>query len=156
MSDLANSCENLNPEKLCAAIVDNPKAQVTRQLKCFNDEKNTCCYLCISRSRCIISCKYLGQTENYIQAAPKTETPSAPALEKAEEVQAPKIESIPVTFCFSCNTEMAWAKTKFTIDGWNGPKPEQAPDMVLPVTVYLCPKCGKIEFHADQKQNEVH
>jgi hypothetical protein len=155
LSDLANSCENLNIDKQCAAIVDNPKAQVTRQLKCLNDEKNTCCYLCISRSRCIISCKYLGQTENYTQAPP-AETLSAPAEENVEEVQAPQVENVPVTFCFSCNTEMAWAKTKFTIDGWNGPKPEQTPDKVLPLTVYLCPKCGKIEFHADQKQNEAY
>jgi hypothetical protein len=60
-----------------------------------------------------------------------------------------------VSFCFSCNTEMAWTKTQLTIDGWNGPKPTQATDNVLPVTICLCPKCGKIEFKADQQLCEV-
>ncbi len=155
MSNLANSCEYLNIDKLCTAFIDNQKAQANRQLKCANDEKNTCCYLCSYRPQCAISCKYLGQTENYTYSAPKTENPRAPEAEKNQEIEAPPAENLPVSFCFSCNTEMAWAKTRFNIEGWNGPKPAQATDKVLPVTVYLCPKCGKIEFHADQTRSEA-
>jgi hypothetical protein len=152
MSDLANSCEHLSIEKQCAAIIDNPKAQVTRELKCLNQEKTACCYLCTYRQKCVINCKYLGQTDNYSYANQKIETTNNPVTEeKTNEAEVQPIENVPVTFCFSCNTEMAWTKTRFAIEGWNGPKPLQVNDNVLPVTIYLCPKCGKIEFHANQK-----
>ncbi|MGD6933500.1 MAG: hypothetical protein ACQCN5_04765 [Candidatus Bathyarchaeia archaeon] len=151
MSDLANSCEYLNMDKTCTAFTDNHKAQASRQLKCQNDEKNVCCYLCAFRQQCAISCKYLGQTPTFSTLKPETET--APTIEKELEVEASKFETVPVAFCFSCNVEMAWAKTSFNIDGWRGPKPA-LPGKVLPVTVYLCPKCGKIEFRADITQNE--
>lgn len=149
MSDLANSCEYINIDKLCTTFIDNQKAQANRQLKCRNDEKTACCYLCTFRPQCAISCKYLGQTENYTYSAPKTENPSSPKPDIPKEAEAPQVESVPVSFCFSCNTEMAWTKTLFTVEGWNGPNPAQANGKVLPVTVYLCPKCGKIEFKAD-------
>lgn len=155
MSDLANSCEYLNIDKLCTAFIDNPKAQASRQLKCANDEKTTCCYLCNYRPQCTISCKYLGQTENYTYTAPKTQTQSAPEAEKNQETETPTAESVPVSFCFTCNAEMVWTKTRLTIEGWNGPKPAWVSEKNLPVTIYLCPKCGKIEFKADQNQTEV-
>jgi hypothetical protein len=153
LSDLANSCENLNIEKMCTAIIDNSKAQASRQLKCVNDEKNTCCYLCTFKPKCVISCKYLGQTENYTYSALKIETPVIPQTTESEEES--KTENLPVSFCFSCNSEMAWTKTNFTIEDWNGPKPVQANDKILPVTIYLCPKCGKIEFKVDQHLSEA-
>jgi hypothetical protein len=61
------------------------------------------------------------------------------------------LESIPVAFCFTCNIEMVWTKTQFTIDNWRGqqPLPLLFNDKVLPAIVILCPKCGKIEFKAD-------
>jgi hypothetical protein len=50
---------------------------------------------------------------------------------------------------------MSWAKTQFAIDHWHGNKPASlANDKLLPVTVLLCPKCGKIEFKADLTQEE--
>jgi predicted RNA-binding Zn-ribbon protein involved in translation (DUF1610 family) len=64
------------------------------------------------------------------------------------------VESAPVVFCFSCNAQMAWTKTRLTIDGWSGPKPA-VDDKVLPVTVYLCPRCGRIEFQADVTKKEA-
>jgi predicted RNA-binding Zn-ribbon protein involved in translation (DUF1610 family) len=62
-----------------------------------------------------------------------------------------QFESVPVTFCFSCNIEMVWTKTQFTIDAWRGTSHSTltCDDKSLPVTVLLCPKCGKIEFKAD-------
>ncbi|MGD6810731.1 MAG: hypothetical protein ACQCN3_13625 [Candidatus Bathyarchaeia archaeon] len=152
MSDLANSCEYLNIDKTCNAFNDNPKAQASRQLKCRNDEKNVCCYLCTFRPQCTISCKYLGQYENY--TAPKTETQPTAIVDKDLEVEASQFENATGAFCFSCNVEMAWARTKFTVDAWRGPKPALAADQILPVVVYLCPKCGKIEFRADNSKNE--
>lgn len=152
MSDLANSCEYLNVDKLCTAFIDNPKAQTNRQLKCANQEKSTCCYLCSYRPQCAISCKYLGQTENYTYQASKPQTQSVPEADKTQEAETLPSESVPVSFCFSCNTKMVWTKTRFAIECWNGPKPAGVSEKNLPVIIYLCPKCGKIEFTADQSE----
>jgi len=53
---------------------------------------------------------------------------------------------------------MSQTRTKFRINGWEGLHPKLTGDdlgergeELLPVIVYLCPKCGKIEFRADEK-----
>jgi len=155
LSDLANSCEYLNIDNTCTAFSDNQKAQANRQLKCQNDPKTACCYLCMFRSQCTISCKYLGQTESY--TAPKTvPEPQSPLTEdKTHEAEAAQFENVPVSFCFSCNVEMAWAKTQLNIDHWRGPKPALASEKALPITVYVCPKCGKIELKSDINKSEA-
>ena len=153
MSDLANSCEYLNIDKTCAHLNDAPKAKTFRELKCENTKNITgCCYLCIFRSKCAISCKYLGQfeTTNEPQKLTKNQTVEDP---KGLTDNISQFESGPVAFCFSCNVEMAWTKTQFQIDNWNGPSSNiLTHDKVLPVTVLLCLKCGKIEF----KTNIIH
>jgi predicted RNA-binding Zn-ribbon protein involved in translation (DUF1610 family) len=77
-------------------------------------------------------------------------------VNKPQDAALP-LESIPVAFCFSCNIEMTWAKTQFDIDHWRGNTPLLVANKMLPVTVLLCPKCGKIEFKADliMKEAEV-
>ena len=53
------------------------------------------------------------------------------------------------------------AYNQFRIDGWEGLPPELAGDASgelgeeLPVILYLCPKCGKIEFKVDERPNQV-
>ena len=47
LSDLANSCEYLTSEKLCLAVSESEKARSSRQVRCKNNEKMTCCYLCM-------------------------------------------------------------------------------------------------------------
>lgn len=156
MSDLAYSCEYLNIEKTCNAFSDNPKAHVTRQLKCQNDEKNLCCYLCTFRNRCTISCRYLGgQTDAFLEQ--KTEpVPERPiTADKTIDAGASKFENVPVSFCFSCNVETAWANTTLNVDRWRGPKTSLDDCKALPLAVYVCPKCGRIEFKADIPKREA-
>ena len=52
---------------------------------------------------------------------------------------------------------MSQGRTKFSIDEWDeshqkldGDDSGKLRKEVLPVIVYLCPKCGKIEFKADK------
>lgn len=151
MSDLANSCEYLNIDKTCTAFSDNPKAQASRQLKCQNNEKNICCYICSARPQCTISCKYLGQTVAYSPS--KLEAEKTPVYVH-QEVEVPPVENVPVSFCFSCNTEMSWTKTRFPVGSWRGQKPSIVDSDSLPVIIYLCSKCGKIEFKADITTNK--
>ena len=143
LSDLANSCEYLSIEKLCSAVSEREKAKVNRQARCQNDEKMTCCYICLSRGECSISCKFLGNIGNETSPveAEKTETQSAVDNDKKTEV--PQTENAPVTCCSLCNVEMSQTRTKFKIDGWSGvhPKPsgDDSGEEFLPVIVYLCP-----------------
>jgi hypothetical protein len=158
LSDLANSCEYLTIEKLCSAVSESEKAKANRQERCQNDEKMTCCYICLSRRDCAISCKFLGNIGN--ESPPveteKTEPPSKFTDDKKTE--APQTENAPVTCCPLCNVEMSQTRTKFTINGWIGlhPKPvgDDSGEEFLPVIVYLCPQCGKIEFRADEELNK--
>ena len=53
---------------------------------------------------------------------------------------------------------MLQTRTKLRISGWEGSNQKLADDDTeklgeefLNVIVYLCPKCGKIEFRADEK-----
>ena len=154
MSDLANSCEYLTIEKLCSAVSESEKAKANRQARCQNDEKMTCCYICLSKRECSISCKFLGNIGNETSPveAEKTETQSTVGSDKKTE--APQTENVPVTCCSLCNVEMSQTRTKFKINGWRGLHPKLSGDdsgeEFLRVIVYLCPQCGKIEFRADE------
>jgi predicted RNA-binding Zn-ribbon protein involved in translation (DUF1610 family) len=92
----------------------------------------------------------LEQSENYAQPQQyETEKNMSMHVTNERKVETLQLVNIPVAFCFSCNTEMAWAKTQFTVDNWKGNTASiLTGDKVLPVTVFLCPQCGKIEFKA--------
>jgi hypothetical protein len=146
LSDLANCCENLTIEKLCIAVSDSPKALANRQLRCQSDEKTSCCYLCLSRPQCVISCKYLGT----IQTDPKNLE-----VEKVEDAKTVSAETnglnqtqTDAPYCSLCNIEMSQTRTILKIDGWKGPNPKLS-DKELSLTVCLCPICGKVEFKSD-------
>lgn len=151
MSDLANSCEYLTIEKLCSAVLESEKAKANRQLRCQNEETMSCCYVCYSRRECAVSCKFLGNTENQRSTfeSEKAVAPNTINLDTEPEVaQTPKAQAV---CCSLCGVEMSQGKTKFKIEGWQGPPLNGDLGKFgeeLPVTVYLCPICGKIEFKA--------
>lgn len=151
MSDIATSCEYHTPEATCLSVAENPKAQTNRQQKCRNEQKHSCCYTCIQRRECTISCKYLGTTEN--QPKPQETQKPQPETPKPQPKPAPvsTAKNVPVAYCTSCNVEMTPKKAKLRIDPEDnkqfGEYTPQAEDN-LPVIVYLCPLCGRIEFRA--------
>lgn len=161
MSDLANSCEYITYEKTCTAIIDSQKAKTNRELRCLNDEKQSCCYICDSRPQCPISCKYLGNTQNapaQKTEGPKPQTPIITASNN-KPAEANITRKVPVTYCSSCNVEMSPKRTKLRIDDWDNKQQQEYGDYVsknqefLPVIAYLCPCCGRIEFKADNHHN---
>jgi predicted RNA-binding Zn-ribbon protein involved in translation (DUF1610 family) len=106
---------------------------------------------------CANPCRFLGGYKNEPQQinSEKSKINSSEISEEKQEER--KTENSPVTFCSSCNVEMSQTMTKFTIDGWEksghnlGDNSSRLGTKVLPVIVYLCPKCGKIDFRADEK-----
>jgi hypothetical protein len=153
LSDLASSCEYYTPEKTCLNVSENLKAQANRQLRCLNDDKQSCCYVCDSRRECVISCKFLGSSDGTTQVRAETETPKPTTIKKPEE--EPTTKAMPTNYCTSCNVEMTPKKAKLTLDN-NQPASKQfgdytpAAEETLSVIVYLCPLCGKIEFKANR------
>jgi hypothetical protein len=150
LSDIATSCEYHTPEATCLAVAESPKAQTNRQQRCQNEQKQSCCYTCIQRRECTMSCKYLGADEN----PPKPQETMNPQIEtpKPESKTAPTntAQNLPVSYCISCNVEMTPKKAKLKIapeDKQFGEYSPQTEDN-LPVIVYLCPLCGRMEFRA--------
>jgi len=154
LSDLANSCEYLTIDKLCSAVAESEKAKANRQFRCQNDEKMSCCYICHSISECTIKCRYLGNPQNEPSRIEPDKLEAMSTSKIDEKAEADKIEKVPVG-CSFCNIEMSQTKTKFKINGWEGPPPKLSGDdsselgQELPAIVYCCPRCGKIEFRTD-------
>ena len=160
MSDLAVCCEYLTSEKLCSAVSDSEKAKAARQVRCKNDEKMTCCYICLSRRECAINCRFLGNIEHESSPIGAEKTEAENTFINDEKIEVDKTKNATITCCSLCNVKMSQTKTKFRINGWEGSHQKLADDdsgkldELLPVIVYLCPKCGKIEFMADEKLNK--
>jgi len=154
MSDLASNCEYLTSEKTCLAVSESEKARTSRQVRCRNDEKMICCYLCMFVLDCPTPCKFLGSGENEPRQIDQNETPINRSTVNEEKPEDDKTENPPVTYCTACDAETLQTRTKLKIDGWKGQKPAgsmQLDEKELPVIVYLCPKCGKINFRAEEK-----
>jgi hypothetical protein len=151
--DLANSCEYLTADKTCSAVIESQKSKANRQAQCRNDEKANCCYICQYRRECAVNCKFLGNVGNVPSPAETKKPEDESEVSNEEKIEAAQTENSQVTCCSSCNAEMSRTKTKFKVDGWSGADPKlvcDASEEFLPVIVYLCPRCGKIEFRADQ------
>jgi hypothetical protein len=153
---LANSCEYLTNEKLCLAASESEKARSIRRVRCKNDEKMTCCYLCMFVLDCATPCRFLGSIENEPMPVDSEKTKVDSSFVMEEKTEEDEIKNDPVT-CSLCDIEMSQTRTKFRIDGWKGAIQNIKEDEVedLPVIIYLCPKCGKIDFRADDKQNKI-
>jgi hypothetical protein len=161
MSDLANSCEYLTSEKLCLAVLESEKAKTARQVRCKNEEKTTCCYLCMYVFDCATPCRFLGSGNHEPPQVDSEKIPLESSSTKKQTPEEDKTKNNPVMRCLFCDVEMAQTRTKFRIDGWEGSHKKQLVDgtgqletEVLPVIVYLCPKCSKIEFKADEKRDK--
>ncbi len=151
MAELAVSCEYLTSDKSCLAVSESVKAKAARQVRCENYEKMSCCYVCLFKRKCAIGCTYLGNFENEPQQIrdEKSEADNAPIKDLESEVS--KTEKVPAVNCSSCNLEMSQAKTKIRLDG---DELDKLGEESLPVIVYLCTKCGKMEFVAEEKTRQ--
>jgi hypothetical protein len=83
---------------------------------------------------------------------PETTTVETPQAELAKSFEVgtdtpSTSEDVPVVWC--CGIEMSWAKTTLNVDDWKGAPSKLG--KVLPVIVYMCPRCGKIEFKVDNR-----
>ncbi len=160
MSDLANSCEYLTSDKLCLAVSQNERAKASRQVRCKNEEKMTCCYLCMFVMNCTTPCRFLGNNENDSQKTYDEKTQVNSPIIKEEKPEAVETNQS-ASWCSSCNIEMSQTRTKLRIEGWEGShKPTnqssgQLGDESLQLIVYLCPKCGKIDLKADKNQEKT-
>jgi len=157
LSDLANNCEYLTSEKLCLEVFNSEKAKASRQIRCRNDEKMTCCYLCMFVLDCATPCRFLGNPENDSLPILRENTETENTIIEDSKIEKDKTKNVLVPRCSLCNIEMSQTRTKFRIDGWEEAHNKLAHDNSgklgeeLRVVVYLCPKCGKIELKADKK-----
>jgi hypothetical protein len=158
LPDLVSSCEYLTSEKLCLAVSENEKAKSSRQVRCKNSEKLTCCYLCMFVLDCTTPCQFLGTTENEPQPIEAEKIQITNTVLSDKKPEEDKTENAPITCCSSCNVEMSQTRTKLKIDGWERSNQKFADnnsarfgEETLPIIVYLCPKCGKIDLKADEQ-----
>ena len=161
MSNLANCCEYLTSEKLCLAVSDSEKAKASRQVRCKNAEKMSCCYLCMYVLDCATPCRFLGDNGNVSSPIEVEKTAVETTLSNDDKNKEDQTENTIVPCCSFCNVEMSKTRTEFKIEGWEGLYQKSANDdlgkcrkEVLPVIVYLCPKCGKIDLKVDEKLNK--
>ena len=155
MSNLDNSCKYLTNEKLC----ENELEKASRQLRCRNVENMTCCYLCMFVLNCATPCQFSGNSEVEPQIINHTQTPVKNTVINEQQQKEDKTKSNPITCCPSCNNEMLQTQTKFKIDKDSCQKLTNSNLMKtskkeLPIIVYICPKCGKIDLKVDEKQNK--
>ena len=157
MADVEVSCEYLTSEKTCTVVFESEKAQAARQRRCGNDEKMSCCYLCSLRQNCALACSYLGRMSSEPPQTKNAEDDKS----KADKNEAAITENASSMMCSSCNAKMREGKTKLRISGWDNagqklgdPDLASSEDKWLPVTVYLCPQCGKLEFAAEKNTKQ--
>lgn len=153
MSDLANSCEYFTAEETCNLVAESAKAKANREVRCGNPEKLSCCYLCQLRPQCAISCKYLGSSDTAYVLVELEKAPTESRTGGPKEPQETEISNNQAKYCPDCNAEMSEAKTELRVDNWKGPKPTFLSADMLPIVVYLCQQCGKIELKTYRQQS---
>jgi len=124
----------------CLSISNNQEALNARKSACGNENDQACCYICDLYEGCEISCNYLGKIN-----AKQKETKAA----------------MKITRCPLCQSKMLHSKVKLRTGGWSGlmqllPFGElgELGEELLPVEVYVCVRCGKIEFMATEKTRQ--
>jgi hypothetical protein len=162
LSDLASGCKYLTNERLCLAVSENEQEKARRQVQCRNVEKLTCCYLCMFVLNCASPCQLAGNSENDLQQSDNKVTPTNnTAVTEQKPKEELKTEKAPVICCEICNNEMLQTRTKFTIEATKDKSQKTAKNNSwplsgdkLPVIVYVCPKCGKIDLKVEEKQDK--
>jgi len=110
---------------------------------------------------CATPCRFLGNSENGPpqKEAEKTQIDNTFTSDKKSEED--RTENTLITWCSSCNVKMSQTRSNFRINGWEGIKQKSVDndsarlgEELLPVIVYLCPKCGKIDLKADNELNK--
>ena len=56
-------CKYLIDDNLCSAVNKTNEARHVREESCTNEIKNYCCYMCVKRQSCEISCAFLDQPQ---------------------------------------------------------------------------------------------
>jgi hypothetical protein len=146
MTEPKVECEYLENGN-CQSITSNDEAKEVRKISCNNDDEGACCYLCSYYHRCEISCAYLGENKRIIKRKTNvTEGTTSKILR-----------------CSSCDQKMVFREVNLRIGGWSGALKGIDPaldtigelgEQLLPVILYICPKCGKLEFKAQEKAKE--
>jgi hypothetical protein len=98
---------------------------------------------------CETPCRFLGNNANEPQQIGTKRNPISSSISN-DTPEEEKTENAPVTFCSLCNVEMSQTMTRFRIDGGKG-QHQKISEEVMPVIVYICPKCGKIDLWAEEK-----
>jgi hypothetical protein len=127
MTHIQLKCEYLKDQN-CSAIMMDDEGKAARQEGCKNNNKNECCYVCAFNHNCEISCEFLGEKD------------------------------FPIKECPLCASEMYPAKVSLRIGGWTGLWKlvpfgglGELGEELLPVVIYTCSKCGKLELFAEDK-----
>ena len=129
----------------CASILENDEAKEVRKISCNNDNEKACCYLCTRYQGCEISCNFLGENKNKQQNKKSSKTIEG--------------HTIGVLRCPLCDSKMLHSKRNLRVGGWEGWTKVLDPaidlmgevsEELLPVIMYVCTKCGKLEFMAQE------
>jgi hypothetical protein len=140
MSETKVECKYLKDTN-CLSIVSDDEAKEVRKISCNNDNEQSCCYLCSRYQECEISCNFLGENKN-----------KSNKKQPSDSIEENKIR---VLRCPLCNSKMLHSEIKLRIGGWSGIMQAlplgslgELGEKLLPVVLYFCPKCGKLEFMA--------
>jgi hypothetical protein len=98
---------------------------------------------------CATPCRFLGGPQSDTKQTYTENKKNIPVAEAKEKPSEDQKESVSAAWCYLCNVEMDQGKSKLRLDECKGSLSKLG-DKELPVIVFLCPKCGKIEFKADQ------
>lgn len=149
MADSKIKCQYLKDGN-CESILTNDEAKEARKISCNNDNEQACCYLCSYYHGCGISCVFLGENKSKpkkYQKKVKTES-SVPSILR----------------CPLCNSKMHSSKMNIRVGGWQGVTKVLHPaidlmgeigEELLPVIIYVCPNCGKLEIIAQEKAKQM-
>jgi hypothetical protein len=111
---------------------------------------------------CASPCQFAGNSENNLQQIDNEITPiNNTAITEQKPKEENKTENAPVTCCCTCNSIMLKTRTKFTVEATKDSSQKSTYDNSwlqsgdkLPVLVYICPKCGKVDLKVEEKQDK--
>jgi hypothetical protein len=122
----------------------NDEAREGRLIGCSNSNIRACCSLCSRLQGCNISCKLeINKNEE--------------DLPKNDSSENKKIQTLT---CSLCNIVMLNSRMNLKIEESTKSVPpaigkiDEISKELLPVLIYMCPNCGKIEFVAQEKTKQ--